>query len=295
MKEKITIITPTFNRVNTLHKLYESLVSQKDKRFIWLVIDDGSKDGTSDFFNSLSEKDFAIKYIKKENGGKHTALNLAFENLTTELACIVDSDDYLKETAVFEILNDWEKYKNNKRICGLCYLKQYDNEEAVSTLFPFQEKIANYNEYIINGNVIGDKFEVFRSDILKNNKFPVFEGEKFIGEGVIWSIISHSYDMAFLNKALYVCEYLTDGLTKSGRKMRLNNPRGGAFHAKEYLDRRYSLKIREKNALLYLIYIRLSGDKVIRTILSSNNKLLLILNYIPSYILYLYWKHKHMR
>lgn len=295
MKEKITIITPTFNRVNTLHKLYESLVSQKDKRFIWLVIDDGSKDGTSDFLNSLSEKDFDIKYIKKENGGKHTALNLAFENLTTELACIVDSDDYLKETAVFEILNDWEKYKNNKSICGLCYLKQYNNDEVVSALFPFQEKIANYNEYIINGNIIGDKFEVFRSEILKNNKFPVFEGEKFIGEGVIWSIISHSYDMVFFNKALYICEYLTDGLTNSGRKMRLKNPRGGAFHAKEYLDRRYSLKIREKNALLYLVYIRLSGEKVIRTILSSNNKLLLMFNYIPSYILYLYWKHKHMR
>ena len=42
----ITILTPTYNRENNLPKLYESLVKQTDKNFEWLVIDDGSTDGS---------------------------------------------------------------------------------------------------------------------------------------------------------------------------------------------------------------------------------------------------------
>lgn len=135
--------------------------------------------------------------------------------------------------------------------------------------------------------------------MLKKYKFPCYENEKFVGEGVIWSIIAHDYDMVFFNKALYICEYLPDGLTKSGRKMRLENPYGGAFHTKEYLNKIYSLKVREKNALLYLVYIRFEKKNIISTIINenfdNNIRILLFFNIIPSYLLYVYWKFKYMR
>ena len=44
----VTILTPTYNRKELLSKLYESLQLQKDKDFEWLIIDDGSTDGTSE-------------------------------------------------------------------------------------------------------------------------------------------------------------------------------------------------------------------------------------------------------
>lgn len=48
---KVTILTPTYNRGYTLKKLYNSLINQTNKNFIWLVIDDGSTDDTRNLIN----------------------------------------------------------------------------------------------------------------------------------------------------------------------------------------------------------------------------------------------------
>lgn len=39
----------------------------------------------------------------------HTAYNVAYENIDTELAMNIDSDDYLTDTAIEDILNFWKK------------------------------------------------------------------------------------------------------------------------------------------------------------------------------------------
>ena len=95
----VTIVTPTYNRADKLSLLYESLCNQTSKDFIWLCIDDGSTDNTLDLISTYiheqkdSESPFSIQYIKQENGGKHSALNVAFKQVQTELLFIVDSDD----------------------------------------------------------------------------------------------------------------------------------------------------------------------------------------------------------
>ena len=42
----ITVFTPTYNRERTLRRLYKSLKNQTVKNFEWIVVDDGSSDGT---------------------------------------------------------------------------------------------------------------------------------------------------------------------------------------------------------------------------------------------------------
>ncbi|WP_322874770.1 glycosyltransferase family 2 protein, partial [Aeromonas veronii] len=44
----ITIMTPTYNRAYVLPRLYDSLCQQTRRDFEWLVIDDGSTDGTAE-------------------------------------------------------------------------------------------------------------------------------------------------------------------------------------------------------------------------------------------------------
>ena len=65
MKNFITIFTPTYNRAYIIEKLYESLKSQTNKNFEWLVIDDGSIDNTEKIFNRILQDDneFNIRYI----------------------------------------------------------------------------------------------------------------------------------------------------------------------------------------------------------------------------------------
>ncbi|MDE7248139.1 MAG: glycosyltransferase family 2 protein, partial [Lachnospiraceae bacterium] len=94
----VTIITPTYNRADFLPKLYDSLLRQTNPDFDWLVVDDGSDDGTSGLIRQyMQEKRIRISYEKQQNAGKHTALNRGIAMTESELTFIVDSDDYLPE------------------------------------------------------------------------------------------------------------------------------------------------------------------------------------------------------
>ena len=69
-----TVFTPTYNRAHTLHRVYDSLCAQTLRDFEWLVIDDGSTDGTADLIaNWAKSADFPIRYFKQEHSGRHGA------------------------------------------------------------------------------------------------------------------------------------------------------------------------------------------------------------------------------
>lgn len=284
----ITIVTATYNRSNLLINVYNSLLKQKKKNFQWLIVDDGSTDNTKGTIQKMQEENrIDINYIYKKNGGKHTALNVAFKEVNTELLITLDSDDTLSEDAT-EIIEKYHlKYKDKKNICGFCFLKGYSKSNSINK-YPDDEIIANYNDYIINGGIKGDKCEVFYSKILKNYSFEEYKGERFLAEGYLWSNIADSYDTVFINKVIYLCEYLEGGLTKSGRKLRMSNPFGGMRHAYEYLKSKYKFKIRFKNALLYVVYAKKSKTKI-----DFREYKILLLAYIPGIILYHYWNKKY--
>ena len=86
MKPILTIFTPTYNRAYILPKLYESLIKQTNKNFIWLIVDDGSDDNTEDIIKKWKEENYIdIEYIKQHNQGKHIAHNTGVDNCKTEL------------------------------------------------------------------------------------------------------------------------------------------------------------------------------------------------------------------
>ena len=99
----LTVFKPTYNRAHTLPRTYESLCRQSCKDFLWLIIDDGSNDRTFDFvsdFQKQSSELFPIYYIKKENGGKHTAINRSHSYIHGKYCFVLDSDDIIIPTAV---------------------------------------------------------------------------------------------------------------------------------------------------------------------------------------------------
>ena len=72
----ITVMTATYNRAYTLTRLYESLECQSDKRFKWVVVDDGSSDDTMNLLRSFQAvASFPIVVINQLNSGKHIAIN----------------------------------------------------------------------------------------------------------------------------------------------------------------------------------------------------------------------------
>ena len=253
--ELITIITPTYNRKNKIEKLYKSLCEQNNYNFRWLVVDDGSKDETDKYISKIikEESRFKIDYIKKENGGKHTALNSGIKQINTVLTMIVDSDDILLNNAIGEIETIYNKYKNDKRIASYTFLRAKPDGKAIVSIEK-DEFVANYIQYRIKENRPGDMAEVFRTSVLKENPFPEFPNERFLSEDVCWIEIGKKYDSVYVNKAIYQCEYLEGGLTDNDKPMKFASPNGSMLRGKELMSKECGLKVNIKGAIIYNCY-----------------------------------------
>ncbi len=294
MEILVTIVTPSYNRAHTLERLYKSLLNQGNKAFNWLIVDDGSTDNTEEVVNSfLKNSPFKICYTKKKNGGKHTALNLAFETVDTRYTFIVDSDDCITDDAVQSIY-DADKTVMENNLAGVAFLKGYDKEKTIGVGFS-AEGIFNDIDVRIRQKIHGDKAEVWRSDILKKYRFPEFEGERFQGENYVWWRIALEYDMLYINKIVYIAEYLPEGLSKAGKKLRISCPLGGMENSKTAFDSRFPLRERIKRAWLYICY-GLFAKKSIWEIIKSSERWQLIVSNLPfGILLYIYWNYKYNR
>ena len=213
----LSILTTVYNRRELMERLFLSLQRQTDKRFEWVIADDGSTDGIEEAVDGMKSRadGFEILFLKKENGGKHTALNYAYPYLKGDHTLIIDSDDYLVDDAVESIYRMIEEIGDDESFAGIAG----DRGSA-----PGGEN-AGYVDCTSlerpKHRIFGDKAEVFRTDILRRYPFPVFEGEKMIPESVVWSRIAlDGYRLRWYSKVLVILEYLPDGLTKQGMKNR---------------------------------------------------------------------------
>ncbi len=110
-------------------------------------------------------------------------------------------------------------------------------------------------------NLLGDKAEIYRTSLLRENKFPEFDNEFFITEEVCYQeIAAKGYKLRWYNYPIYICEYLEDGLSKTG----INNIAG---HIKNYKGYCYwvnrSLKLKPIEYKYYIIKDLLATKKAL--------------------------------
>ncbi|MGO2118135.1 MAG: glycosyltransferase family 2 protein [Fusobacterium sp.] len=291
--KKLTILTPTYNRAYILPKLFESLLDQTNLDFEWMIIDDGSTDTTKNLVENFKNSKFKVRYYYKKNGGKHTAHNFGINKISTELTMVVDSDDILTKDAVESILIEWEKVRD-KNLCGMSFLKADFNYKVSGKLFCKERYIGNFIEERINKNDLGgEKAEIWVTKVLKQYPFPVFENEKYVGEGSIWCLMAKKYDMLFINKIIYLYEYIPDGLTRSGRYLRISNPCGGMFAAEVAFSKEFNLIYKVKKMILYLVYSFFKKQKLKISYRKLSYKFLFWMCLPISYCIYIYWKKKY--
>lgn len=226
----ITVFTPTYNRKETLQRLYESLCKQTSFDFEWLIVDDGSTDGTEAAVASFSSSDFPIRYFKKENGGKHTAYNLALQQAAGTYFFCVDSDDFLAADAI-ELLCGAASFH-----CGLCAYKAAADGKSLSSEFPSGTAETTAFELYAKLGCRGEYAFVYPLHIVRQVPFPVFKGEKFVTESVVYDRLDRLCKVRLLPKVVTVCEYQPDGLSAGASHLMRKNPAGYCLYFMQRID-----------------------------------------------------------
>ncbi len=238
---KLTVFTPTYNRVETLPRLFSSLCRQTNKNFEWLIVDDGSTDGTKTLIDSYTaqESGFAIRYFYQKHGGKPRALNKAIDFAGGGMLITCDSNKFLADCAVEMILEEAKKISIGSEICGIGGYRA-----------DFAEKIWGGEMQIAHGyytectylereqyDISGDKSTAFYVDVLRNYKSPEFEGEDFVSEAA-WLIpmAMDGYKIRWLPEIFVYGEYAKGGLTQTGANSKVG-------HEKNFLGFLYLIKM----------------------------------------------------
>lgn len=238
----LTIFTPAYNRAHTIDRTYQSLINQTCKDFLWLIVDDGSTDGTKKLVEGwIRENKIPITYIYQENQGMHGAHNTAYKNITTELNTCIDSDDWMPHDAVEKIINAWKEHSHEK-YAGIIGLDQTADGRLIGTNFPENLKETTLQGFYEAGGQ-GDKKLVYRTDIIKQYpEYPLFKGERYVGLAYKYMLIDQDWKLITLNEPLVTVEYQLEGSSFSMYRQYWNNPKGFAFFRKTEMICTKSLK-----------------------------------------------------
>jgi glycosyltransferase involved in cell wall biosynthesis/Flp pilus assembly protein TadD len=104
---RLTVITPTYNRADFLAETIESVLTQSFKDFVFIIIDDGSQDGSADIVARYSDP--RIRFFRHENIGEVRTVNRGLARVETEYFTVVNSDDPILPNSLQRLVDELDQ------------------------------------------------------------------------------------------------------------------------------------------------------------------------------------------
>jgi glycosyltransferase involved in cell wall biosynthesis len=125
-----SIVIPIYNVESYLGECIDSILDQTFTDFELILVDDGSKDRSSNICDKYAEKDNRIKVVHKENGGQALARNIGTNLAQGQYLIYIDSDDYIAENTFLEDIHN--KAGNGTDIICYKFKKYYDKTSRMA-------------------------------------------------------------------------------------------------------------------------------------------------------------------
>ena len=173
LKEKISVIIPTYNRGNNVIKSINSILMQTYQNLEIIVIDDCSTDNTESLISELNDN--RIKYIKlKENKGANFARNIGINIATGKYITFQDSDDIYRINKVEKQYRNLIKKNSDFDFCEVCIHFNHSFKTIIPDKIQ-QKKIKRKKilDELCNGNFISTQSILVKTSFIKDNLFDI--------------------------------------------------------------------------------------------------------------------------
>lgn len=214
-----TVLTPTYNRKKLLKRVYDSLKRQTFKDFVWLIIDDGSTDGTSEVVDIWKKENvIEIEYYYKENEGKHIILKLGFDLIKTKYMLDIDDDDELTDDCLQVFYEEWMKLEkeNNTNIGSIRALVIDENNKILGSynsntdigILDISYNDMNFVRHKHFENITSNKTEIIKNaNIFVDDGKWLYDKIKNINPGIFWMRLSRKTSTRYLFRPLRIYHY----------------------------------------------------------------------------------------
>ena len=251
MSRSLSIIVPVYNTEKYLSKCLESLINQDYDNYKIILIDDGSTDGSKKICKSF-EKNHPnlIKVYSKKNGGQASARNYAIKKVDTDYIFFVDSDDYIKENCLKELM----KKLGNKDILVFNQISVLGEEETIVNTFD-KSIIDVQKRYLVSNP--GPCNKIIKSSLLKENKlyFPeniIYEDLAMIPQLGLWT-----KNIAFEDDAYY---YYIQRIGSTMHQKKYNPKIENIFSAIEILEQNFNGLYSDELEYIYIWHLLKNGS-----------------------------------
>lgn len=195
---KVSVIVPVYNSEKYLKKCMDSLLDQTLKDIEFIVINDGSTDGSDGIINSFDDK--RIKYYKRKNHGIGATRNFGIDKARGEFIGFVDSDDYI-EPDMFEKL--YNECINNNLDIVVCdhYIYKNGSEEELKFI-DFGITSLNDSPNLLLDINLAPWNKLYKSSLFdKTTYFPI--GVKYEDTPWVAKMLSKACRIGKINSCLY--------------------------------------------------------------------------------------------
>lgn len=202
---ELTVVTVTYNRAHTLNRVYDSLIEQSYKDFEWLIVDDGSTDGTEELVKDyIKSAWFPVRYYKNSHGGKYAGVNKSYELIRTKYMTSCDSDDAMLPDGLKTLMELWEKVPQDYYDLTWCVTARcVDSETGKMVGEPFPKNINSLHgkrKLKVIYETPGEKQSCRKVDILRQYPFPHYDDTTKLVPGNAWVRIDDVYEQYCSNE-----------------------------------------------------------------------------------------------
>lgn len=165
----VTVVIPCYNMEPYLAQTLESVIAQTYTNLEIIVVDDGSKDGTTRVAREFEKRDSRVKLLEQANKGASAARNNGLDHASGKYIALTDGDDWWAPTKIAKHVAHLE----SRPSIGVSYsATQFVTRDGklLHCRFPKTDSLSDYYLYCRNPITNGST-PVFRREIFKQHRF----------------------------------------------------------------------------------------------------------------------------